>query len=250
MEEAVLYFHQGWTDIINCLGLVNYVSSKYKTVYVCIREDAKDLFLYSFRNPTKQVVPILVPKELYTEIHPYDTIETAGLVIEQIALHFHGIFDIYGTEPYFDAYNRALDNKMCFVEAFYTPYDIPYSVRTDWFEVTRDAEREALVYEVFTQKYGEEYGLNHLVEVNSSFYPIIELDKISDYFFDMALVLDRAKEIHVIDSVWAAVIYHLQAKYGICSSIPVYISCKRGYDTMFSSPVKHPNWIWVQDVVV
>lgn len=123
------------------------------------------------------------------------------------------MFDIYGNETYFDAYNRALDNKMCFVEAFYTPYDIPYSVRTDWFEVTRDHEREALVYEVFIQKYGEEYGLSHLLEVDSSLYPIIELDKISDYFFDMALVLDHSKEIHVIDSVWAAVIYHLQAKY-------------------------------------
>ncbi len=243
MHKGVLLFHQGWTDIINCLGLIKYISTKYTTLYIIIREDAKHLIQYAFRDCPTELVPILTPRESFDTIHPYDTIEMVGINLDTVALHFHGIYDVYGREPYIEVYNPALENKMCFVEAFYTPYGIPYSARIDSFEVTRDKEREELVYTLFTQRYGTEYGLKHLAEAESSQFPVIELDKISDYFFDMALVLDRAKEIHVIDSVWAAVIYHLQAKYGICSSIPIYLSCKRGYTTMFSSPVKHSNWV-------
>jgi hypothetical protein len=245
MREAVVLFHQGWTDIINSIGLVQYLSVRYDKLYVMIREDAIDLILYIFRDWSDSIVPIAVHRESLDEVHPYDILEMAGINVTHIVNHMHGLYDVYREDEYAEVYNKSRADGMFFVEAFYTPYTIPYSVRTEWFAVTRDEEREKAVYEAFTQLHGTEYGLQHLIDVESSKYPIISLNMISDYIFDMALVLDRAKEIHVIDSIWAAVIYHLQVKYGICSSIPVYISCKRGYDEMFSLPIKHPNWIWV-----
>jgi hypothetical protein len=243
MNNGVLLFHQGWTDIINSIGLIHYLSAKYERLYVLIRDDARDLMFYIFSDLNDKIVPITLHIDSFTRIHPHDIIEMAGLEVDQVGLHLHGIYDVYGREPYNEVHNPALEDGMFFTESFYTPYGIPYSVRTEWFDISRDKEREQEVYEVFTQRYGKDYGLKHLVDANSSDFPIIELDKISDYFFDMFMVLEHAKEIHVIDSVWAAVIYHLQAKYGICSSIPVYISYKRSYEEMFSSPVKHSNWV-------
>ena len=245
MEQGVILFHQGWTDIINCIGLVHYLSVRYEKLYIMIREDAIDLILYAFRDYLDSIIPIAIHRESLADVHPYDILKTAGINATQIDIHIHGIYDVYRTDIYSKVYNNARNNGMCFVESFYTPYNISYSVRTDWFSVTRDKKRETLVYELFTNRYGTDYSLKHGIDIESTFYPIIELDCISDYFFDMICVLEHAKEIHVIDSVWAAVIYHLQAKYGICSSTPIYLSCKRGYDEMFSSPVKHSNWVWV-----
>ena len=41
--SAILCFHQGWTDIINCLPLINYYAKKYEKLKVIMREDAKAL---------------------------------------------------------------------------------------------------------------------------------------------------------------------------------------------------------------
>jgi hypothetical protein len=61
-------------------------------------------------------------------------------------------------------------------------------------------------------------------------------------FFDMIRVLQNAKEIHMIDSVWAAVCYSIDARYGLLSHIPIYIYCHRGFRQMFTEPKTLPNW--------
>lgn len=42
-KEGILYFHQGWTDIINCLSLINYNCNIYNKIYLIMRNDAKEL---------------------------------------------------------------------------------------------------------------------------------------------------------------------------------------------------------------
>ena len=42
-KEGILYFHQGWTDIINCLALINYYCNLYDKIYLIMREDAKSI---------------------------------------------------------------------------------------------------------------------------------------------------------------------------------------------------------------
>ena len=43
IKNGILYFHQGWTDIINCLALINYYCKLYDKNYLIIREDAKQM---------------------------------------------------------------------------------------------------------------------------------------------------------------------------------------------------------------
>ena len=42
-KEGILYFHQGWTDIINCLALINYYCNLYDKIYLIMRDNAKEL---------------------------------------------------------------------------------------------------------------------------------------------------------------------------------------------------------------
>ena len=49
-ECCLLYFHQGWTDIINCLSLINYYSSIYQKIYLLIREDSKNIINFYTKN--------------------------------------------------------------------------------------------------------------------------------------------------------------------------------------------------------
>ncbi len=245
MTQAVVLFHQGWTDIINCISLVHYVAKQHTKVYVVIREEVKDLILYIFQDWNTTIIPICAPSELLTMENPIHILNMAKLPVSDLSLQFFGDYDMFREDSYAYSFSRAIDEGVFFVEAFYTTYDIPYSVRTDMFAISRNKEREDEVYNTFIERHGSEYGLTHGISISSRDYPIVELNQISTYFFDMIRVLEHANEIHVIDSVWAAILYLLQASYGICSDIPIFISCTRGYDSMFTSPVKHPNWVWV-----
>ena len=42
-KNGILYFHQGWTDIINCLALINYYCNLYDKIYLIMRKDSKKL---------------------------------------------------------------------------------------------------------------------------------------------------------------------------------------------------------------
>ena len=59
----------------------------------------------------------------------------------------------------------------------------------------------------------------------------------------MIKVLENAIEIHLLDSVWGAFIYQLDAKYKLFQSKKIVLYAKRGYHKMFLSPVKLNNWI-------
>jgi hypothetical protein len=43
MKYGLLIFHQGWTDIMNCFGMVTHNAKQYDILYVFYREDAKPL---------------------------------------------------------------------------------------------------------------------------------------------------------------------------------------------------------------
>ena len=64
MKKGCVYFHQGWTDIINCLSLINICSKRYTILYAIFREDSKDLIDYYIRG-LKNVIPVYIPKNVY-----------------------------------------------------------------------------------------------------------------------------------------------------------------------------------------
>ena len=48
--KILLKFHQGWTDIILCLGLIYYYSENSEELIVIMRSDANKLMDFCFRN--------------------------------------------------------------------------------------------------------------------------------------------------------------------------------------------------------
>ena len=51
-KEGILYFHQGWTDIINCLALINYYCNIYDKIYLIIRNDSDQLINFYTKDIT------------------------------------------------------------------------------------------------------------------------------------------------------------------------------------------------------
>ena len=208
---AKLYFHQGWTDIINCLPLINYYSKNYGKLDVIMREDSKDLvdfYLKQFNNVNA----------LYMDKKILDS--NFNLPInENDSLLFFGMHDRFRND---DKKNSFLNYDGFFVEKFYTPYGVPYVERVDSFGILRDKTLEDNMYKKIIGDYTGDYvvvhedterGLSLVTEEKD--IKIIKLNGASDIFFDYIKILKNAKSIHLIDSVWAAICYLLDSKYGI-----------------------------------
>lgn len=246
-KTCLLYFHQGWTDIINCLSLITYFTDIYNKVYLIVRKDSKPLIEFY----TSSIKNIFV---LYEEHKTLDTIGWRHLTynIQIDVFEFIGGHDFHRpiTDNFKNAYNRFIESRQTtFERAFYESYNIPYITRCDKFNLLRDYEKENIKYNqmVKSENYicihtNPDLKLYTIDETSNKYDQIIQLNKSSDMFFDMIKILENAKEIHVIDSVWAAICYLLDTRYGLFKDIPVYVYCHRNFSRMFTEPIHLQNW--------
>jgi hypothetical protein len=152
-----------------------------------------------------------------------------------------GCHDIHRTDEFKYAFSKKNDT---FVNAFYESYNISFSTRISDFNFSRDKELENRTYEQFINTHGKEYILYHeMIENYDHSKKIIKLNSISDIFFDTIQVLENALEIHLLDSVWGAFIYQLDAKYNLFQDKKIFLYAKRGHIRMFKEPIKLKNWI-------
>jgi hypothetical protein len=193
MNVGQLFFHQGWTDIFNCLALVNYYMQSYDTLYVFIREDAYPLFHFYVKQFGSSVVALVDKK-------PEEESELP--LLENVDHLIHGDNDVYGKDAYKGRFSQT---SVDFVKSFYVCYDIPYSTRITHFDFERDLELEDATYRNFVEEYGEIYGLKHSVALPDgiSEVPLIELNQRSEIFFDSIKICEHAKEMRLLDSSWA-----------------------------------------------
>lgn len=228
------YSHQGWTDIINCLPLLNYYKEKEcKNIYFIIREDAKDLVKFYTKDLNINI--LLIPKKILDSCNILNILNHINITINNNDLiKFHGMFDSFRKDEYNFAFSKSND---FFSTRFYTAYNINPNIRINYFNITRNIEIENNIYNNFIIKYGTEYILTHGdidISKNNNFC-YVKLDEISTTFFDMITVLLNAKEIHLIDSAWAVIIFLLERRYNIFSNKNITIYCKRGYYDMFKT---------------
>jgi hypothetical protein len=244
---AIFYCHQGWSDIFNWLPLLDYYLSlgRWERIYVFIREDAKGILEFYSRSK-----PIVLK---YLKAHmPLALLDRSNVVsyaknimrLTNFDILVHGVFDMLRNDAYQNKY-LIQNNEHFFIKSFYTTYDIPYSVRVEYFTIERDIPRENEIYENFVKKHGSNYILTHEIAsiLSNGEYTIVNINGASQIFFDYIKILECAKEIHLLDSVWGCFVYLLDAKYGLFSGKTIHIYCKRGYAQMFNEPVKLENWI-------
>jgi len=253
-ENALLYFHQGWTDIMNCLPMINIFSKKYRILFVLIRKDAWPLMQYYIRG-LKNVFPIYSP-HLDLNMLGIKVVDVQHLKITKFEL----MGQLDGSRPLNDPHRNAyqrferkqLENgrmDVTFERIFYEAYGIPYLDRVDKFFIYRDPDLEETVYNrVVKQKpyicVHNNPALNLMVCPDTTL-PRIELNKASDIFFDYIRVLQHAEEIHLIDSVWGGICYLLDAKFGLFHGKPIYMYCFRDFHRMFTQPVTLSNWTMI-----
>jgi hypothetical protein len=252
--NALLYFHQGWTDIINCLPMINIYAAKYRLLYLLVRRDAWALIQFYIRG-LRNVIPVYSP-HLDLNRLGISVVDIAHHKITHLELMGHHDGSRFPDDPlrnaftrYDTANNEQLSDgrmKLTFERVFYEAYGIPYSDRVDKFVLYRDPVLEETVYNrvVKSKPYicvHSNPALNLMVCPKTTL-PRIELNQASEIFFDYLRILQHAEEIHVIDSVWAGLCYLMDAKYGVFHEKPVYVYCYRDFHRMFSEPVKLPNW--------
>ena len=236
LENGILYFHQEWTDVLNCLGLITFFQKQYKQLYVINRPRTDDLFKF-YCKFYKNI--ILIPEELV------DTLVN----FVKVDYNFIGYGDCKRNDKYKDAFIKKRMNatdliQWNFCRDFYETYDIPYSVRTNMFEIIRDPILETAFYDKIVKE--KPYLVSHTLGVKEKLItvkhtlPVYELGLTTSIFFDAIRVLEEAEEIHLIDSVWSLVCYLLDSKYKLFQHIPISVYCVRGYDFFYDPHL--PNW--------
>lgn len=270
-KKACVYFHQGWTDIVMCLPLIDYYSNIYNEIFVIIRSDAKDLVDFYVKNKKGvNIVYINTDNGRYygninTEcnIDNVEYINNSLNISKDIDTMFHAEHDIHRKDVYKGYWNLPdfmKKNTRHFSEMFYVFYGIDFNVRITEFNVERDQTLESNIYEEFIKKYGENYiiyhddesnhqnGIHHVstkidFDVIEQSYTYVNINKQSKIFFDYIKVLQNAKEIHLVDSVWACLLYQMDSKYGVFGDKIINVYCKRGHQNLLQCPKKLENWI-------
>lgn len=239
--KGILYFHQGWTDIINCLALINYYCNLYDKIYLIIRDDSKELIDF-YTNNIKNVEILYEDKKniesngIQFVINKYNNVDLQNCNFLGI-----GCTDNIRKDQYNNNF-RFIDG--CFVKGFYESYDISYMTRINNFEFTRNHDLEEKTYNNFINIHGTEYILYHeVIEDYDTNKKIVNLNGMTNIFFDYIKIIENAIEIHLLDSVWGVFIYLLDGKYKLFQKKKIILYTKRGYKKMFEEPVKLNNWI-------
>ena len=253
-EIGLLYFHQGWTDIMNCLPMINIFAAKYRLLYLLVREDAWGLIQFYIRG-LRNVVPVY---------SPHKTLDDIGIKVVDIKHHkitqFEMIGQLDGGRPQSDPM-RGANARYCseniqrdengrtnitFERTFYEAYGIPYSDRVNKFTLYRDPIAEEVAYNRVVKNTPyicvHNNPLLNLMVCPKTKHHVLELNQASEVFFNYIRILQHAEEIHLIDSVWAGLCYLMDAKYGYFHQKPIYVYCFRDFDRMFTEPVRLPNW--------
>ena len=236
---AYVLFHQGWTDIFNCLALITYYSKQYRNLTVIVREDA--LPIVKFYLGTNSVKILAIKKESLDK-NPEQVLFGDTKIVKL----YHGEWDIYRDDEYRHAFHKSTS---FFVERFYVCYGMPYQNRINYFQFQRNFEAEDITFKKFISEVGNNYILTHAdPERGLNVFPpngkntVFNLNGVSSSFFEWIKVLEGAQEIHLIDSVWSAFIYQIDAKYRLFKKIPIYMYCLRGYQEMYQKPIHLENW--------
>lgn len=272
IKKAVVYFHQGWTDIIICLPLIKHYSKLYHSIDVIMRDDSKEMVDYFLGNKSENVNIIYINNDngrFYGQINVDENIDSVIYIPINNNSHgsisipgnfdilFHAEHDKYRKDIYKGYwYSPTKEPYNHFSEAFYIYYGIEHQVRINDFEIERNLDEELKIYESFVEKYGKDYILYHDDSDNKNITHVptkidiikkegikyINLNKITNNPLLWIKVIEKSIEIHLIDSIWACICYQLDAKYSLFKNREMKIYCKRSHENMFQFPIKLPNW--------
>lgn len=210
MKNAILLFHQGWTDILNCMPLINHYSRHYKKIFLYIREDSTELVDF-FCKQIINVEIFYVQKNLINKHFFINSLQEKHFDSD---LLIHGEFDRFRIDKFKNAFSRNSNDH--FAVRFYKNYNLNRNLLNSRLSFARDQALENKVYDEFTKEHGFDYVLKHSSKEKeitiSSPFKTVELGGLTTNPFHYLKVLEEAKEIHVIDSMWAILCFLMEEK--------------------------------------
>lgn len=264
MKKGIIFFHQAWTDFINSISLVKHYNKSYDKLIVVISSNLKKNVDFFIRN-TNNIDVIYVEQEILDKenngsLYLLDYLkQNLKIELDEYDLLIHGFPDHYRKDEYKSIYPK-LFNTEHFVKGFYTYYGIDYLNRVDCFDFERDDYSENIFYNDFIEKYGENYILYNedpsrnsgrsLNIVRKEGINYINLTGLADNIFITIKVLENAKELHLIDSVWASFCYMIDAKYKLFSEKNIFLyrligrsgGCLPAHKVKNLEPIHLSNW--------
>lgn len=255
-NNVVFTFHMGYTDVINSLPLIDHYLTQYYNVCLVSTPNHKKVIDFYIRDkPNVEVV---------YDNNPDDAVRSIA-ESNQWDIKSHGFHDGNRSDEYRGAFaNMHCRDQYHFVRLFYEAYNIPYITRVNSFNISRDFDIEENAYRQFTHDGISDYIIFHS-DIGDRFIEdrfqkrsdinYFNVNGKADNIFSCIKILENAKELHLVDSVWACLCYLLDAKYRIFADKPIYLypfSVRSGgcigietkhKDIEVLEPVKLDNWI-------
>jgi hypothetical protein len=214
MSKAIILFHQGFTDILNSISLVNYYKEKYKELILIIRNN--ETIKHICNQCIKENVKIIYKefREIGDYLEKKDNLKKIEDEYKDYDYLYIGGFDKYRKDKYKNKFN--INKKISFLEKFYICYDIEFENRINYFYLNRNIERENELYSSLI-KNNEDYIITHdsynnIRNINKNIKKI-ELHNLVINILDTIKLIENAKEIHVNPSIYSILIYLCNKKY-------------------------------------
>jgi hypothetical protein len=250
---AIVIYHQCPTDSIVCFSLPIYYSTMYDSVILLVTEHAdviRDFFKYVYRNINCKII----------YINSYKVEETVNNLIknntENTYEYFpHGIW--YCKQNNFFIQDKCLTNNeekyLAGSQYFYSNFTkkiLDTEICFKYFNVERDLNLELEKYNEIKKSKGDKY---FIINGDLSMYDKKKLPNYN-YFnlcfssiivFDMIKVIENAEEIHLISTFWSLIIYYLQLRYNLFSTIKIYFHSYVRHGRLECLYHEHgtlPNW--------
>jgi len=223
MKKGFFSFHQGLTDIINCLPLINYYSAQYDKLFLLTRNCMEPIVNFYIQDKPNVTA-------IYSHTGDLDNASKSFIELNGCDRLFHGFPDSQRTDKYANSFVKFYPHSnIHFVKLFYEAYDIPYDVHVKYFDFSRNIQKEDENYISFIEQHGNSYILTHsdsgdkTLEVNVPDIKCINLNGYFNNIFESIKVLQHAKEIHLVDSIWASFCYLLDAKFKLLQNTTIYL---------------------------
>lgn len=187
INSLYVYSHLGLGDMIVCNGLIRYYSKIYDIIYVFCKSNNKNNIQKMYRDNDKIQLIIMNDNEVINFLNssPWINVKIIGHTKE---------FFKQLSFTYFD-------------DLFYTMNNLDINIKWDNFYYERDRESELQAYkDIYDIKENEEYIIVHQSDDRKVYkniridLRIIEPNNMNVTLFDHLLLIEKAKEVHLMNS--------------------------------------------------
>jgi hypothetical protein len=260
-KKCILIFHQGWGDLFSCNALVKYISTQFIETIVIFRKDAYDMIEYCYNKLKTQnnIRFLYLNKEISdNRLLIANILYAKNKNDDYIILPFGGYYE-YLNDTIFKENIGKFGNintiiSYAYSQAFYNSYRIDLSVRFNYFHIERDYDKEDIIYSKYINNINNDYILIHDDPIRnmkitkiSTKLTRVNLNGISNIMYDTLKLIEYAKEIHLIDSSYAILIYYFQNRYNSINNKKIFLhKYVRPYNNYNIYKYPSSNWIIVE----